>query len=252
MPEPRRPLVAANWKMHGTVADGVTLARGVADGLPGLGSTADVVVCPPYTLLDAVGRAIRGRLLLGAQNLHWEDKGAFTGEVSGPMLTELGCSHVIIGHSERRQSFGETDETVRRRLAAAGRHSLRPILCVGETWEEREAGRTEAVIGGQLRGALAGGAPPHLAVAYEPVWAIGTGRAAKGAEAQEVARFIRGVLGDLVGPEIAAATRLLYGGSVKADNTQEFSRQPDIDGALVGGASLDAGAFVAIVRQVVK
>ncbi len=289
----RRPLVAGNWKMNGLGANGVALARDVVAGAAGLarqggppadgsggaaagaGSASgpapspavDVVVCPPFTLLGEVGRAVAGTSVeLGAQNVHWEDKGAFTGEISGPMLVELGCRYVIIGHSERRQHFGETDATVRKRLAAALRHSLRPIVCVGETWEEREAGRTEERVGTQLLGALAGacsdsagGAPPgsgdlqrDLSIAYEPVWAIGSGRAASGRDAQEVAAYIRRVLSEILGAEAAARTRILYGGSVKPENMAEFAGQPDIDGALVGGASLDAEAFCGIVRQVVR
>lgn len=274
----RRPLVAGNWKMNGLGPSGVALARDVAAGVgelagqagrgaAGAGPAADVVVCPPFTLLGEVGRAVAGTAVeLGAQNIHWEDKGAFTGEISGSMLADLGCRYVIIGHSERRQYFGETDETVRKRLAAAGGHSLQPIVCVGETWEEREAGRTEERVGSQLRGALAAacpgvafGAAPgssnlhrDLCVAYEPVWAIGSGRAASGLDAQEVAAFIRRVLADTLGPEAAARARILYGGSVKPENMAEFSAQPDIDGALVGGASLDAAAFCGIVRQVAR
>jgi len=254
-PARRRPLVAGNWKMNGLRAEGVELVRRLARdlGRPAGGTAGpasdlglDVVVCPPFTALAEVGRALAG---------------------TGPMLVEAGCRWVIIGHSERRQHFGETDETAGRRLAAAARNSLRPILCVGETWEEREAGRTEEVVGRQLRGAFAayraeggggrtgGGegapaAPEGLAVAYEPVWAIGTGRAARGGDAQEVAHFIRRVLEEAFGPETAVRTPVLYGGSVKPDNIAEFAAEPDIDGALVGGASLDPAAFAAIVRRV--
>jgi len=276
-PARRRPLVAGNWKMNGLRAEGVELVRRLARdlGRPAGGTAGpasdlglDVVVCPPFTALAEVGRALAGTAVdLGAQSLSWADKGALTGEISGPMLVEAGCRWVIIGHSERRQHFGETDETAGRRLAAAARNSLRPILCVGETWEEREAGRTEEVVGRQLRGAFAayraeggggrtgGGegapaAPEGLAVAYEPVWAIGTGRAARGGDAQEVAHFIRRVLEEAFGPETAVRTPVLYGGSVKPDNIAEFAAEPDIDGALVGGASLDPAAFAAIVRRV--
>jgi triosephosphate isomerase len=254
----RRPLVAGNWKMHGLSAEGAALAGRVTGVLADLFSArdrpVDVVLCPPFTGLQEVGRALAGSgVFLGAQNVHWEDKGAFTGEISAPMLLDLGCEYVIIGHSERRQHFGETDASVRRRLAAAARHNLRPILCVGETWEEREAGRTVERVTAQLHGALKGlgreTAPTGLAVAYEPVWAIGTGRAARGTDAQEVAALIRRLLGDLLGPELAVRTRVLYGGSVKPDNIDEFAGQADIDGALVGGASLDAEAFGAIVRR---
>lgn len=260
------PLVAGNWKMNGLLAGGVALARALAERLADLlqagqaSAPADVVLCPPFTILSEVGRVLAGtNLELGAQNLHWEDKGAFTGEISGPMLTELGCRYVIVGHSERRQYFGETDETVHKRLAAALRHSLRPILCVGETWEEREAGRTEERVGGQLHGALRGldAARPaaeagRFAVAYEPVWAIGTGRAAMASDAQEVAAFIRRTLGEILGPEAAARTRILYGGSVNPNNAGDFAAEPDVNGALVGGASLDAASFEGVVRRMVR
>ncbi len=237
--------------MNGLSGEAQALVTRLA-GLCGARGGVEVLVCPPFTVLGEVTKILCGsEIAVGGQNLYWEDKGAFTGEISGPMLRDLGLTYVIVGHSERRQFFGETDDTVRKRLMAAVRNGLRPILCVGETWEEREAGRTQDRIAAQLQGALsgAGGALPGLAVAYEPVWAIGTGRAASGADAQEVAAFIRRALGRLLGEEVAAATRILYGGSVKPDNIADFARQPDIDGALVGGASLDAGAFAAIVRE---
>ena len=258
----RRPLVAGNWKMHTLSSEGAALAARVADlvaGLfhPGEGRPVDVVVCPPFTGLAETGRALAGTLVnLGAQNIHWEDKGAFTGEVSAPMLLDLSCDYAIIGHSERRLFFGETDETVRRRLSAAVRHTIRPILCVGETWEDRQAGRTEERVSTQVAAALAGfttgSDPVGLAIAYEPVWAIGTGRASTGEDAQEVAALIRRLLVGLLSPETAAGTRVLYGGSVKPENTAEFARQPDIDGALVGGASLDPDGLAAIVRQFMR
>ncbi len=247
----RRPLVAGNWKMNGLGLGGVALARDVAAGAAD--AAADVVVCPPFTLLAEVRKALAGTAVeVGAQNIHWEDKGAFTGEISGPMLVEVGCSYVIIGHSERRQYFGETDLTVSKRLAGAVRHGLRPIVCVGETWEEREAGRTEERIGAQLRGALAAPPYPGLSIAYEPVWAIGSGRAASSRDAEQVSAFIRRALNELLGRETAAVTRILYGGSVKPDNMAEFAAQDDVDGALVGGASLDAASFVGIVKQVIR
>ncbi|MCL6580267.1 MAG: triose-phosphate isomerase [Firmicutes bacterium] len=256
-PAHRRPLVAGNWKMNGLRGEAVALVKGLLAAL-GAGDLerVEVVVCPPFTVLGEVARALEGTGIgLGAQNVHWADRGAFTGEVSGPMLVELGCSYVIVGHSERRQFFGETDETAGRRLGAALRHGLTPILCVGETWEERETGRTQAVVERQLRTALEVALreePGVPAVAYEPVWAIGSGRPASGADAQEVAAFIRSVLADVLGPERAAAARVLYGGSVKADNVADFTGQPDVDGALVGGASLSAEGFAALVRQVCR
>jgi len=263
----RRPLAAGNWKMHRTRAETVRLLKtlaarleergpATADGPPGAAAGAEVVVCPPFTALGDAARALEGTgIALGAQNLHWEDEGAYTGEISAPMLVECSCRYVIVGHSERRQYFGETNETVRKRLGAAARHGLNPILCVGETWEERRAGRTEQVVRNQLASALAGfpdGPPAGLCVAYEPVWAIGTGQAARGADAQEVAGLIRQLLAGLFGDDAAAATRILYGGSVKPDNILEFSRQPDIDGALVGGASLDPSSFADIVERVAR
>lgn len=247
---PRRPLVAGNWKMHGRTGEGASLARRVAEGVRAVVAAVDVVVCPPFTILGEVASAIAGAgVILGAQNVHWEDMGAFTGEIAAPMLLDLGCRVVIVGHSERREHFGDTDETVRRRLETAVRHGLLPILCVGESWNERQNGRTEERVGQQLRAALATPPAGEIAVAYEPLWAIGSGRAASGGDAQEVAAFIRRLLGEILGPAAAARTRILYGGSVKPENMAEFSGQPDIDGALVGGASLKAETFAGIVGQ---
>jgi triosephosphate isomerase len=252
----RRPLLAGNWKMNGLGPQGVALAERVAEGTREMVSAGlvDVVICPPFTLLGEVGRVLAGTgLALGAQNVHGDDRGAFTGEISAPMLVSAGCRYVITGHSERRQYFAETDETVRLRLGAALRHGLHPILCVGETWQERQDGRTEERIGQQLRGGLGDLATAAaFSVAYEPVWAIGSGRAAGGEDAQEVAAFIRRLLGELVGSAVAGATRILYGGSVKPENMSEFAGQPDVDGALVGGAALEAETFAAIVRQALR
>jgi triosephosphate isomerase len=209
-----------------------------------------VVLAPVFTALSTVASALRGSAIgLAGQDLHWEDKGAFTGEVSGPLLRDVGCSHVIVGHSERRQLFGDTDAAVRRKVEAALRAGLVPIACVGETLAEREAGATLAVVRGQLDAILQGlvGAE-RVVIAYEPVWAIGTGRVARAEDAQEVHRAIRVRAGELAGGGVSAALRLLYGGSVKADNAAGLLAQPDIDGALVGGASLDAAQFLAIVR----
>ncbi|MDR7481169.1 MAG: triose-phosphate isomerase [Armatimonadota bacterium] len=248
----RTPLVAGNWKMHLTVREAVALAaalRQMLDGLEGI----DVVVCPPYTALADVGRALAGSsLALGAQNVHWAPQGAFTGEIAAPMLRDLACTHVIVGHSERRHGLGETDAMVQRKIAAAFAHDLVPILCVGETLEEREAGGTEAVLQAQVRAGVAdvtAAQVPHLVVAYEPVWAIGTGRPATGAEAGRVAGLLRAWLRERFG-EAAQAVRVLYGGSVTPQTIEEFAAQPDVDGALVGGASLQADAFAAIVRAV--
>lgn len=247
----RKPIIAGNWKMHKTVAETVELIKGLA---PLAASAGDVetVICPPFTALYAAKAALGGsRIKLGAQNLHWEKQGAFTGEVSAAMLKEAGCDYVIIGHSERRQYFGETDETVAKRLGAALAGGLIPIVCVGETLDEREAGRTEAVIGKQLRGGLAGLSGEQageIVIAYEPVWAIGTGRTASAGDANAVCAFIRRTLAELFGGECAAAIRIQYGGSVKPENIAQLMAESDIDGALVGGASLDAATFAKIIR----
>jgi triosephosphate isomerase len=248
----RTPLVAGNWKMHTTVREAHDLAAGLRGRLADLDGT-DVVVCPPFTVLAEVGRTLAGSPIeLGAQDLHWEAQGAFTGEISAPMLWDLGCTYVIVGHSERRRLLGEDDEAARRKVAAAVANELIPILCVGESSEEREDGRTERIVQTQARiGTL--DVPPdqagQLVIAYEPVWAIGTGRPATGAEAGRVAGLLRGWLREWFG-EAADAVRILYGGSVTPETIQEFTAQADIDGALVGGASLDADTFTGIVLTV--
>jgi triosephosphate isomerase len=247
----RTPLLAGNWKMHGTRADARALAGALARSV-GQTTGREVLIAPPFTALDVAGEAIAGtRILLAAQNVHGEDKGAFTGEVSAAMLAETGCTHVIIGHSERRQYYGETDAGVNARLRGALRAGLTPIVCVGETLAEREAGSTMAVIERQVRGALAGidqAGAGRCVLAYEPVWAIGTGRTATPDQAQEVHAAIRKLLAELTGPSVADSLRILYGGSVKADNVDALMAQPDLDGALVGGASLDPAAFTRIVQ----
>ena len=247
----RVALIAGNWKMYGTRPEAVALAEGVKAGVAGV-SGREVLVAPPFTALETVASVLRGGgVLLAGQNLHWEPKGAFTGEVSAPMLRAAGCTHVIIGHSERRQYFGETDETVAKKVAAAQGHGLVPIVCIGETLEEREAGRTLAVVERQLRRGLLGqqaAAIRALVIAYEPVWAIGTGKVATPEQAQEVHAFIRRMLVEVAGQEAAAGCRILYGGSVKPDNIDILMGQPDIDGALVGGASLQVESFVRIVK----
>lgn len=247
----RVPLLAGNWKMHGTVAESRQLATALVDGVRGV-ADREILVAPTSPALTTVAECLTGsRILLAGQNLHWEDKGAFTGEVSAPMLAAAGCSHVIVGHSERRQFFGDTDEWVARKVNAALRGGLIPIVCVGETLQEREANETWAVIDRQIRAALYGLESPaigRLVLAYEPVWAIGTGKVATPEQAQEVHASIRTLLGELGGPAVAGATRILYGGSVKPDNIDALMRQPDLDGALVGGASLNAADFTRIVR----
>ncbi len=248
----RRPLIAGNWKMYGGRSETLTLLSALKEKLTKtILSDREVVVAPPFTSLTTAAQLLLGSSIrLAAQNLHWEPQGAFTGEVSGPMLKELGCSHVIVGHSERRQYCGETDEQVARKIKAAQQNGLIPIICVGETLEERESGATMTIIGRQVRSALQGqekSALPALVLAYEPVWAIGTGRTATPAQAQEVHAAIRAILADLADPLTADAVRLLYGGSVKPDNIDGLMAQPDIDGALVGGASLQADSFTRIV-----
>jgi triosephosphate isomerase len=245
----RVPVCAGNWKMNPTsVPDFEALARALRDALHGVGGV-ERVVCPPALYLTAARALFAGSGIgVGAQNCHWEDRGAFTGEISPAMLAGI-AGYVIIGHSERRTYFGETDETVHRRTAAALRHGLHPITCVGETLAERESGQTEAVLERQVRVALAGlTLPDGFIIAYEPVWAIGTGRAATGALAGEAIAFIRRRVAALAGETKAAGVRILYGGSVTAANIAEFMAQPEIDGALVGGASLKADEFAAIAR----
>jgi triosephosphate isomerase len=248
----RTPLIAGNWKMNKTVREARELAAGLRGRLSGVDG-ADVVVCPPFTALAEVGKILAGSPIeLGAQDVYWEPKGAFTGEISAPMLWDLGCTYVIAGHSERRRVLGEDDEAVRRKVAAAFANELIPILCVGESLDEREAGRTERIVQTQTRiGTLDVSADQaaQVVVAYEPVWAIGTGRPATGDEANRVAGLIRGWLRQWFG-DAADAIRILYGGSVTPESIGEFAGQPEIDGALVGGASLDADAFARIVRVI--
>jgi len=249
----RRPLLAGNWKMYKTVPEALALAQEIRAGLALPLQDRDVLVAPPFTALAAVGEALRGsNLLLGAQNMHWEREGAFTGEISPVMLKDLGCTHVILGHSERRHIFGESDDMVARKTRAAVDNGLTPILCVGETLPERESNRTLEVVERQLERALRSLTPDEASrtvVAYEPVWAIGTGRTATAAQAQEVHAFIRKRVAATHGEPAAAALRILYGGSVKADNIDGLMAQPDVDGALVGGASLKADPFLRIVHH---
>jgi triosephosphate isomerase len=246
----RTPVSAGNWKMNTTLTEFRALAGALRDRLAGIDGVERVVCPPSLYLLEARDLFAGTGIGVGAQNAHWEDQGAFTGEISPAMLAGI-AEYVIIGHSERRAYFCETDESVHRRTAAALRHGLRPIVCVGETLEERTAGRTEAVLERQVRAALTGlELPVGFIIAYEPVWAIGTGRAATGALAAEAIAFIRRVVGDLAGPAKAATVRILYGGSVTAANIAEFMREPEIDGALVGGASLRAEEFTEITRRI--
>ncbi len=249
----RTPLVVGNWKMNGTIAEARALAAGVRDGLR-RPRGVEVVLCPPFTALGAVGELLAGSpIAMGAQNCHWETAGAFTGEISPAMLAELGCRYVLVGHSERRKEFGEGDEQVNRKVRAVLAAGMTPVLCVGETAEERGQGLTFTTVEGQLRAGLAGLDAVTIgfcALAYEPVWAIGTGVNATPAQAEEVHGYLRGLLSELSTKEVAQRVRVLYGGSVKPDNAAALTAEPDIDGALVGGASLSPQAFVAIVRKV--
>ncbi|MGQ9573127.1 MAG: triose-phosphate isomerase [Dehalococcoidia bacterium] len=248
----RMPIIAGNWKMYTNARTAAELCRALKERIDGLAGVQKVV-CPPFVFLTLAGRELDGSSIkLGAQNVYWEEEGAYTGEVSPSMLADL-CEYVIIGHSERRKYFGETNETVNRRLKAALAHGLRPIMCVGETLEEREAGRTEEVLLWQVRGGLAGvDIPAGFVVAYEPVWAIGTGVPATGPMANEAIGLIRRELEALYGRELAEAARIQYGGSVTPGNIAEFMSEPEIDGALVGGASLKADAFTRIVEEAAR
>jgi triosephosphate isomerase len=262
----RVPLVAGNWKMNRTVSEGVSLARELMPRVEGL-AKVEVAVCPPATALYAVGQALAGSAIaLGAQDVFWAESGAFTGLLSPLMLLDVGCTHVIIGHSERRgrfgkpdeslspeaaRVFGDTDASVNMKVKAALNHGLVPIMCIGETLPERERGGTDEIVQGQLKAGLSGLGADQVAglvLAYEPVWAIGTGRACDSAEANRVCGLIRGTIGDLYGADAAAKTRVQYGGSVTEENAHELISQPEIDGGLVGGASLNPVKFAQIVH----
>jgi triosephosphate isomerase len=245
----RVPIIAGNWKMYKTAREAgevIRALRGLVVDVTGV----EIVVCPPFTALAAALAAAAGSpIAVGAQDCYWEKEGAFTGEVAAPMIADLGCRYVIVGHSERRQHFGETDGTVDKKIEAVLAHGLTCIGCLGETLEEREAGRTFKVLERQVRGGFARHlTSPRLVIAYEPVWAIGTGRTATPAQAQEAHGFLRGLVKEIAGPGVAAAIRILYGGSVKPDNIAALMAQPDVDGGLVGGASLDASSFARIVK----
>ena len=253
----RIPVIAGNWKMHLTQPEADTLAQQLKRSA-GASAGVEVAVCPPFTALAAVSRALEGSSIgLGAQDMHWEAQGAFTGEISPTMLRDAGCRYVILGHSERRTLFGETDETVRRKLLAALQHRLKPIVCIGETLAEREANRTFDVLRRQLEGAFKDVPsdrliPGGVVVAYEPVWAIGTGRNATPEQAQDAHAFIRQWVAKRCGASVSDALRLQYGGSVAAANAASLLQQPDVDGALVGGASLKADAFSMIVKAALE
>jgi triosephosphate isomerase len=247
----RKKIIAGNWKMNKNVAEAKALVEAIKRDLA-QETKVDVVLCPPFTAIDGVSQAVSGsQIAVGAQNMHWEASGAFTGEVSAAMLRELHCRYVILGHSERRQFFGETDAGVNKKTLAALNAGLKPIVCVGETLAERDGGKIESVITTQVNGSLAGMTAAQIkgvVIAYEPVWAIGTGRTATPEQAQEVHALIRGLLVKLSDKATAESVRIQYGGSMKPDNAAELLAKPDIDGGLIGGAALNAASFIEIVK----
>jgi triosephosphate isomerase len=251
----RKPFVAGNWKMHTTAASAVELASAIVKGL-GDEDRVTVAVCPPFPYLSQVGQVLRGsRVALGAQNMYPEKEGAFTGEVSPTMLMDVGCRYVILGHSERRHKLGESDTLINLKVRKALSVGLRAILCVGETLEEREGNKTEAVLERQVRNGLAEvnrNDLKALAMSYEPVWAIGTGRNAAPDQAQQASTFIRKIIADILGEEAAQEIPIQYGGSVKPENARSLMSQPDVDGALVGGACLISDQFLAIIRAAIS
>jgi len=248
----RKPIIAGNWKMFKTVSETTAFVGDLKDKLANLG--VESIICAPFTDLPALVEAVKGTSIkVGAQNMHWADNGAYTGEISGGMLNELGVEYVIIGHSERRAYFAETDETVNQKLQAALKHGLIPIVCVGEKLEEREANLTKSVVKTQIEAAFYGLSQAQAAtvvVAYEPIWAIGTGKSSTSEDANEVIRYIRELITSLFGSKVSQEVRIQYGGSVKPGNIQEYMAMSDIDGALVGGASLDAASFIQLVEGV--
>ncbi len=246
----RTPIVVANWKLNKTVGEAIRFASALKDAVSDVGGV-EIVVAPAFTALSSVSSALgESNVHLAAQDVFWEDDGAFTGEISPAMLKDVSCEYVIIGHSERRQFFGETNESANRKVKAVLSNDLKPILCVGENIEDREAGRTESVIENHVRNGLAGIPPealPSTVIAYEPVWAIGTGVTATPDEAQNAQKSIRSLLSEMYSADLASGVRIQYGGSVKPDNILELIAQPDVDGALVGGASLEVETFAQIV-----
>jgi triosephosphate isomerase len=247
----RRPLIAGNWKMYKTPAEAAETARQLVERVTGV-ADVDIMIAPTFAALEPVFRVIQNSpVALGAQNLFWQNEGAYTGEISAPMLKSVGCEYGIIGHSERRQYFGETDETVNKKIQAAIQVGLKPVFCVGETEKEREDEQTLSVLDKQVKKGLEGlvlGQLDTLIIAYEPVWAIGTGKTATDDQAQDVHQFIRSLIQENFGNALSDSIRILYGGSVKPDNIAGLMSMPDIDGALVGGASLDAESFSKIVK----
>jgi triosephosphate isomerase len=246
----RKPIIAGNWKMHKSVADGLAFVSAVKSEVAG--TDVETVICAPFTLLPSLVEAVKGtNIKIGAQNMHYEDKGAFTGEVSADMLLDIGVTHVIIGHSERRQYFAETDETVNKKAIKALAKGLVPIICCGETLEQREAGETKSLVKGQIEKAYVGISAAEAVktvVAYEPIWAIGTGKTASSQDANDVIAYIREVLETAYGVDVSEEIRIQYGGSVKPSNVEEIMNEADIDGALVGGASLEPSDFIELVN----
>ncbi len=246
----RKPIIAGNWKMFKTIPEAVAFVDAIKNEVKG--TEVEVVLCVPYTLLHPVKMAAMGtNIKVGAQNMHYEENGAYTGEIAPAMLKELNVDYVVIGHSERRQYFNETDETVNKKVLKALEHDLGPIMCCGETLEQREAGETKSFVKSQVVAGLVGVSAadaPKVVIAYEPIWAIGTGRTSSAEDANDVIAYIREVLAELYGPEVSEEIRIQYGGSVKPENVSEIMDQPDIDGALVGGASLKADSYVQLVN----
>ena len=251
----QKPFIAGNWKMHNTIPEALELVKTLVESSKEL-TQASLVVIPAFTALSDIWKAIKGSdIELGGQNLFWEEKGAFTGEVSASMLRDTGCKYVVIGHSERRQYFGETDKTVNKKIKSALAFDLIPIVCIGESIEEREAGETIDKVNSQINGGLEGLGKEHMTriiIAYEPIWAIGTGLTATPAQAEEVHNFIREKLAERYGSETASCAIILYGGSVKPTNTYSIIKEKNINGALVGGASLDADSFIQIAKEAIK
>jgi triosephosphate isomerase (TIM) len=247
----RKPIIAGNWKMHKTLSEAKSFLEQV-NGLVPTKEKIDSVVCAPALFLEQLVAVSKGYdVAIGAQNMHFENSGAFTGEISPVALADVGVQYVIIGHSERREMFNETDESVNKKTLAAFAHGLTPIVCCGETLEQRENGETNEFVGGQVKNALVGLTAEQLkqtVIAYEPIWAIGTGRSSSASDANEVCAYIRQVVAEQFSPEVAEAVRIQYGGSVKPENIKEYMSQPDIDGALVGGASLDADSFLKLLE----
>ncbi len=250
----RTKIIAGNWKMNKTLSESITLASGIVNGLNNINTKAEVIICPPFTSLETVNSLIKNsKVKLGAQNMHFEDHGAFTGEISAAMLKSVGCEFVILGHSERRHIFMEPDEMINKKIKKALGSNLKPVFCIGETLEERESNSTFKVLETQVRNGLAnvtGSELLNIIIAYEPVWAIGTGKTATPEQAQEVHQFLRNLISQMFSEESSKIVRILYGGSVKPSNAESLLSKEDIDGALVGGACLQAESFLQIISVV--